>query len=150
MYTSTSITRCHVNDEVANLTIKVVLVSVPVSTRSIRVRINDRDTRKTGCRFDCGESDRIADKLSVIVLDERRADEICTGRKVDESRGYGTGVAALTAAVTVGDGGIDRCCIIGITVPGRAIVPDVAEYFVRRLAKCGDTLTLDVGKPIRR
>lgn len=143
------ITGSDVNDKIPDLAKEVVLIGVPVAVGPVWVRIDNGDTCEAGCRFDCGKRNRIAHKLSVIVLDEWRADEVRSRWKVDESWGYGTGVAAFTAAVAITDGGVDVCGVVGLTVTSRTIVLYIAEYFVRRVAKRSSTLALDVGKPVR-
>ena len=95
---NTGASRCrhgsYVNDEIPDLPIEVILVGVPVDAFRVGVRIDDCDTRETGRCFDCGNSNRIADKLRVIVLDDRRADKVCSRWKVHNSRGYRAGIAA--------------------------------------------------------
>ena len=143
------ITGSNVNDKVPHLPIEIVLIGVPVAVGPIWVGIDNSDTSEAGCCFDGGKGNGVADKLSIIVLYDGRADEVCSRWKIDESWGYSTGVATLTAAATITDGGIDCCGVIGLTVTSRTVVLDIAEYFVRRVAKCSSTLTLDVGKPVR-
>lgn len=143
------ITGCNVDDKVPNLAIEIVLISVPIDAAgSVWVRINNGDTREAGCCFDCRKCDRIANKLGIIILNERRADEVRSRRKVDESWAYGTGVAALTASVAITDGVIDCGGVVGFAITSRTIVLDIAKYLVRRVAECDSTLALDVGNPV--
>ena len=125
------ITRFYVDDKVSDLAKEIVLVGVPVAVIAVRVRVDNGNTSEAGRCFNCRRCNRIADKLGVIILDQRRADEVRSRWKVNESWGYGTGVAAFTAAVTITDGGIDCCGVIGVTVTFCPIVLDIAEYFVR-------------------
>ena len=125
------ITRFYIDDKVSDLAKEIVLVGVPVAVIAVRVRVDNGNTSEAGRCFNCRKCNRIADKLGVIILDQRRADEVCSRWKVNESWGYGTGVAAFTAAVTITDGGIDCCGVIGVTVTFCPIVLDIAEYFVR-------------------
>ena len=125
------ITRFYVDDKVSDLAKEIVLVGVPVSVIAVRVRVDNGNTSEAGRCFNCRKCNRIADKLGVIILDQWRADEVRSRWKVNESWGYGTGVAAFTAAVTITDGGIDCRGVIGVTVTFCPIVLDIAEYFVR-------------------
>ena len=130
--TGARITRTYIDDKVSDLAIEIVLVGVPIGAFVVvRVRVDNGDTSEAGRCFDCGNCNRIADKLGVIILNQWLADEIGSRWKVNESWGHGTGVAALTAAVAITDGGIDCCGVIGVTVTSCAIVLDIAKYFVR-------------------
>ena len=131
------------------MTIEVVLVGVPVAVGPVWVGIDDSDTREAGGCLDCGKSYRIADELSVIVLYEWCADKVCSWGKVDKSWGYGTGVAALTAAVAISDSSVNCCSVVCGAVSSCAIVLDITEDLVRRVAECNSTLPLDVGNPVR-
>ena len=149
MYAGTRVTGRNVNDEITDLAIEVVLIRVPIPIGPVRVRVDHGDTCEAGCCFEGGESNCIANKLSIIILYQWRADKVCSRWEVDQSWGYGTGIAALTTAVAIGDGGINGCGVVRRTVASRAIVLDIAIDFERRVAKCNGTLPLYVGDPVR-
>lgn len=140
---------CNVNDKIAYLTIEVILIGVPVISVRVWVRIDDGNAREAGRCFDCGNTNRIADELCVIVLDDRRADEVCSRWKVHKSRGYCSGIAALTAAVAISNGSVDCCGVVCGAISSCAIVLDITEDFVGRVAECHSALPLDVGNPVR-
>ena len=126
------ITRLYIDDKVSHLAKEIVLVGVPIGALLVvRVRVNNGDTSEGGRCFDCRKCNRIAHKLGVIILNQWLADEVRSRWKVNESWGYGTGVAAFTAAVAITDGGIDCCGVIGVTVTFCTIVLNIAKYFVR-------------------
>ena len=73
-----------VDDEVANLTEEVVLVNPPVVTVVlVGVGIDDSHALEAGSGLDRGRADGIANKLSVVKLDNGLADDVGTGREVD-------------------------------------------------------------------
>lgn len=133
MYTGSRGSRhgSYVDNEISYLTIKVVGVGVPIDTLVVGVGIDDGDTLKAGCCFECGNTEGIADELSIVILNEWRANEVCSRRKVDESWGNSTGVTAFTAAITVADGGINCCGVICSAVSGCAVVVNITEDFER-------------------
>ena len=140
---------CNVNDKIAYLAIKIILIRVPIITVRVWVRIDDGNAREAGRCFECGNTNRVADELCVIVLDDRRADEVCSRWKVHQSRGYCGGIAALTAAVAISNGSVDCCGVVRGAISSRAIVLDITEDFVGRVAERYSTLPLDVGHPVR-
>ncbi len=86
---------CQVNDEVSDLTEEVVLVGVPICPGiGIRVGVNNCDAYKIGSSFEDGQADGISDELRVVQLNNRLADNVGTGRKVDDGWGDGGGVTS--------------------------------------------------------
>lgn len=76
---------CQINDEVANLAEEVVLIGIPVGPCIIvGVAVHDCDALERWCGFDRRKIDSISDKLGVVQLNQRLADEVGTRRKVDK------------------------------------------------------------------
>ena len=106
-----------IDDEVPNLTEEVVLVGIPVvAVIVIHVGIDDCDTLKRWCCLQHWQSDSITNKLRVIVLDDRPADDIGARRKVDESGNDSRRIASLPASVARGYSVIDRNSVVGRTI----------------------------------
>lgn len=75
---------CKIDYEVANLPEEVVLIGIPIcSSILVRVRVNDRDALKGGCRFNSRKANGISNELSIVQLDQRLADNVHPGWKVD-------------------------------------------------------------------
>ena len=142
--------RSDVNDEVSDLAIEIVLIGIPVDTVRVWVGIDDGDTRELGRCFDRWDGNRIANKLRVIVLDDRRTDQIRSRWKVNNSRGYSTRIASLTAAAAIRNGVVYCRGIVCGAISSCAIVLNITEYLVRRVPECNGTLPLDVSNPVRR
>ena len=122
MYTGTSRRgQCsQINHEVPNLTEEVVLVGVPVvAVVVIHVGIDDCDTLKRRCRLQHWRSDSITNKLRVIVLYDRSADDIGARRKVNESGNDSGRIASLPTSVARGYSVVDRSSVVRRTVTER-------------------------------
>jgi hypothetical protein len=133
------------------LAVEVVLVGIPVDSSSgIRVRVDDGDALEIGGGFEDRKRDSIADHLSIIILDDRRADDVSAGRKVDESRLDSCRIAPLTATTARGDGGIDGSSVVGHAVSFGPKVHDVAEDLVVGGAESDCALALDISHPVGR
>jgi len=81
MDTSTNTNRhsSSINDEVSDLSEKVVLVGEPVdSSISIWVGIDESHSLEARGGLNSGKSDGISNKLGIVVLDDRSADNIGT------------------------------------------------------------------------
>lgn len=139
-----------VNDEVANLTEKVVLVGVPVGTVIlVRVRVDDSHADKAGSGLEGGNINGITNKLSVISLHNGLADHVSTGREVDEGRLGSLRVTAETATRAVGDSRVDGIGVISRSVTLGTIVHHVAEDLVGAVvSKDGSLATSHVGQPV--
>jgi len=103
-----------INDKVANLTEKVVLVGVPiVSVGFVWVRVNNGHTNKVCSSFESRRVDSIANHLGVVVLNNWSADKIRARRKVDDSGSDRGRITTKAAARTSCYCGID--CICGVS-----------------------------------
>lgn len=79
-----------INDKVADLAVEVVLVGVPVgSPTRVGIRVNDCYALEGRICFEDWKIGGISDELSVVVLDDRSLDEICSRGKEDDRRGDG-------------------------------------------------------------
>lgn len=126
--------------EVANLAEEVVLVDPPVGAIVlVRVCINDSHAGESGRGLDDGQAGGIANQLGVVVLLDGSADNVGTGREVDEGRGDGRGLAVLATTATIGDGSVDGGSIIGRAVTSGTIILDVAENGVGAVGLEGGT-----------
>jgi len=138
-----------VNDKVADLTVEVVLVRVPVVTAiGIWITVNQSDALKARAGLESGDCDSITNQLSVVILDDWRAEKVGTRRKVDESWSGCARVTALTTTVARGDCRIDGGSVVSHTIALGAKVHDIAVDLVASLTKCYSTLSLDVGNPV--
>lgn len=142
MNTSTSgvIHGSEVDLEVANLAEEVVLVDPPVGAIVVvRVGINDGHAGEGGRGLDDGQAGGVANQLSIIILLDGSADNVGTGREVDEGRGDGGRLAVRTATTAIGDGSIDGGSIISRTVTSSTVILDVTENGVGTVALEGST-----------
>ena len=93
---------------------EVVLIRVPIGAAiHIWVRINHSHTLESRSCFESGKTESVANKLSVVVLDDRGRDEILPWWEVNQGGGYCARIASLTTAVAVRDSFIDGSRIIG-------------------------------------
>jgi hypothetical protein len=77
-----------INDEVSNLTEKVILIGIPIGApSSVWIRVDQSDTLEVGGSLDGWNGDSITHKLRVVKLDKRGADHISPRRKVHKCRG---------------------------------------------------------------
>jgi hypothetical protein len=73
-----------INHKVANLPVEIVLVGVPILAKIIiGVGINDRNALERRSSLEGGDIDRVTDKLGVVVLDNRRTDEVGACWEID-------------------------------------------------------------------
>lgn len=117
--TSTAVHRHgpEVDDKVANGAEEVVLVGVPIgAVILVRVGVNHRHACKVGGCFDHRKINGITDYLSVVILDDGLRDNVCTGRKVNQSGSGGGGIASFSAPIPGRYGLVDRRSIIGYSV----------------------------------
>ena len=107
----------HINNEITNLAIEVVLIGIPIgATIFVRVSIDECHTFESWSSFNSGKSDGVSDKLSVIILDDWSADEVSTGWEVNKSWCGGARVTAFAASVAICDCFVDGGGIIGVAV----------------------------------
>lgn len=142
-----------VDDHVADLAIKVVLVGVPVgaiSSWNVRIRVDNAHTLEAGRSLDSGHLESIADELRVVILNDRLADNISSRREIDNGWLGGGRVTFLATARAIANGLVDGVGIVGRAVTLSAVVLDVAVNLVAgRVGVEGSlALALDVGNPV--
>ena len=77
---------CHVEDEVSDLPVEVVLIRVPVvAAVGVRVTVNQSNALEAGAGLESRDRDGITNQLSVVILDNWRAEKVGTRREVNES-----------------------------------------------------------------
>ena len=122
-----------VDNKVTDLTVEVVLVGVPVgsiATWDIGVGIDQAHTFEVGSGLQDRHVQWVTDELGVVVLNDGLADDVGTGREVDESGGSGCGVAALTTTVAVSDNLVNDFGIVSNTIALGSQLLDVTEDLV--------------------
>jgi hypothetical protein len=151
--TSGSLGSRNVNDEVADLTVEVVLVGEPVGTITtwdIRICVHDSHALEGGGSLDGGEVVDITNKLGVVVLDDGFAHSVGTSREVNDSRSCGRRVTALAASLAISNGLVDSRSVVSSTITNGTVVLDVTEDLVGILVGVvrRNTLALDVSEPV--
>ena len=104
-----------VDNKVADLTEEVVLVGIPLCTATswnIWIGVKHGKALKVGGSLDDREIVRIANKLCVVVLNDRPANKVGTRREVDNGWFDGRGIAALATSRARGDGGVDCSSVV--------------------------------------
>jgi len=82
------------------LTIEVVLVCVPVDASiCVRVTVDQSDALEARAGLESRNRDGISDQLSVVILDDGRAEKVGARREVNKSWSCCARVAALTTTV---------------------------------------------------
>jgi len=120
-----------VDDKVADLTVKVVLVRVPVAaTAAVRVGIDHGHTGKVGESRDDGKVDCISNQLSHVVGNDGAGHSVCTLGEIHESGADRGRITSLTASSVSSDGRVDGGSVIGDTVSLCTKVFDVPVHLV--------------------
>jgi hypothetical protein len=74
-----------IDDEIADLSEEVVLISIPVdTTSSVGIGVHQRNAHKASSSLDGGNRDCITDELCVVKLDERGGNTVSSRREVDD------------------------------------------------------------------
>lgn len=144
-----------VDDKVADLAVEVVLIGEPVgaiATGDIRIRINQAHALEAGRGLQCGQVGGITNELSVVILNDRLADDVGTGREVDDGGSGSRRVAALAATAAVGNDFVDNIGVIGDTIALSSEVLDIAENLVASGVGVEGrlSLALDAAEPVAR
>lgn len=77
---------CDVQDKITDLSVEVVLISIPATaalTRIVDVRIKKCDTVEVSGSDDRRRINCVSNQLSVVVENDGRADNVSTRRNVD-------------------------------------------------------------------
>jgi len=141
---------CGINDKVSDLSIKVVLVGVPVVTGvSVRVGINNSHSSKVWQSRDSWWVDCVTNKLGHIILNDRTRHSVCSLREIHQS-GLDSGrVTSFTASSKCGDSSVDGDSVICDTISLSSIALHVTVYLVCAgvLVECGHTVVSDIFDP---
>lgn len=114
-------------------------------TRYPLIGINQRDAQKVRRAFDRWLVQRVSNKLSVIELQYRFANQILAGRKVDKCAFEWRRTASQSATSSVRNGVVDRITIISHAVTNGPKLLDVSKDLV--VGPCEWHLSTSVGKP---
>lgn len=139
-----------INLEVPNLAEEVVLIREPVvAPVSIGIGIDDGHADKVGSSLQRRDVVEISDHVGVVVLDDWAGDEIRARGEVDEGGCSGRAITSLsTATSSRSDGGVDGSRVVSNTIASCAIVQDVTEDGIVRVAIEGRfSSALNIGKP---
>ena len=117
----------HVEDQVAYLSVeRVCRAPAEMTIRLILVAIDEAETNKARRSLEDGHAVGIADDLGVVIVDDRRGDDVRAGREVDDGRcDGGRSSAGWSEAAPATDGCIDGSSVISNSVTSPSLARDV-------------------------
>lgn len=122
-----------IDNKVANLSPKHIgTTKAEISSRNIRISIdNTKSSLEKWKRSDDWQALRIANKLCVVVVDDRRVHIVGSGREVNNRwRRCGRRTRARGATTATRYGRVDSWCIVCNTISFCSKVPDIPEHLV--------------------
>jgi hypothetical protein len=141
-----------VKDEISDLSIKIVLIRIPVvSGIRIWIGIDHGHSRESWSCDNSWEMKSISNKLSEIILNDWRTNQVSSSGKEYEGRLDSGRITSLSTSSVSSNGRIDCCSIVCLSISFGSEILHVPVDLVslRIVVESGDSVVIDSSHPKR-